>query len=967
MLFLFFQQAGGPEPPTVAFPVLFVTLVLTIFILWRRYRSRRLLIERVAELEALSDAGRALVAAELDIVALCELISREAANIIDARTFQIGLFEGTIYRIFYWTIDGEKKETPKVFDLSERRGLVGWVRDSKRSLLVRDFAKEMDALPARPRYVSDQPPISAIFIPLLSGEETIGLVAAQSSQPNAFSQRDLGHLTILANQAAAAIANGKMYDRERRRAAQLELVGQIARRVNVINDLDELLSQVVTLTQETFDYGSVNVFGIDPESGSAVIQASSITGLSPGALQLTPGTGLIGSAVASQETTLSNNVSDDVRFLAGDLPTVTHSEIAIPLIVDQELLGVLDVQSEELGAFTSQEKTVLEALGAQVAIAIHKAQQFALQREQTWITIAQLQVAETIGQSADLESLAESLVRLTPLLVGVAQCTILLWDSDQETYHGAAAFGLPKGEDDSFDEMTLAIGDWKALDAVHVGHEILATRREPPWSDPGQKKAVDSASYGATVLYPLVAKARLLGVLVISGEGEPGIVSADAGNELLRNIASQASQAIDNMRLQLAQQEEAWVNTALLQVAEAVSKLTDLNEILYTIVRMVPMLVGVKSCIVLIWEEDRQVYRAGPSFGLTEMGQGLLESFEVEQSEFALVDTHGVERIGPDASYSTFKLPEWMDTISGSETADIVPLYARARLVGALLVGPAANARPLTGRRLNIVTGIAQQAAVAVVNDQLYKESAERSRLEQELDVARSIQASLIPPGDPDIPGCSVAGFWQAAREVSGDFYDFMPFSDGSWGIAIADVADKGVPAALFMALSRTILRTVAFNRRSPSVAMERANQIIYGDTSSDLFVTVFYAVWKPDTETLTFASGGHNPPVLIQSNGDVSLLRTDGVALGILENVQIAQKVLRLHKGDVIVFYTDGVTEAMNEDFDEFGMERLCLVVKNAQNGDAADIVKAIRNSIDDHVGNNPQFDDITLVVMKH
>ena len=213
----------------------------------------------------------------------------------------------------------------------------------------------------------------------------------------------------------------------------------------------------------------------------------------------------------------------------------------------------------------------------------------------------------------------------------------------------------------------------------------------------------------------------------------------------------------------MAQQEEAWVNTALLQVAEAVSRLTDLNEILYTIVRMVPILVGVKSCIILIWQEDRKVYRAGPSFGLTEMGQGLLESFEVEQSEFALVAAQDVERIGPDASYYTFKLPAWLDTIFGSETADVVPLYARARLVGALLVGPASNARPLTGRRLNIVTGIAQQAAVAVVNDQLYKESAERSRLEQELNVARSIQASLIPSGDPDMPGCSVASFWQAA------------------------------------------------------------------------------------------------------------------------------------------------------------------------------------------------------------
>jgi sigma-B regulation protein RsbU (phosphoserine phosphatase) len=967
MLFIFFQQTGGSEPPTVAFPVLFITLALTTFILWRRYRSRRRLVERVAELEALSSAGRALVAAELDVMALCELISAEAANIIDAHTFQIGLFEGEIYRILFWRVDGERQETPQVFDLSVRGGLVGWVRDSKSSLLVMDFAREMDKLPARPRYVSDRPPASAIFIPLISGEETIGLVAAQSGEPRAFSQRDLSHLTILANQAAAAIANAQMYDRERRRAAQLELVGQIARRVNVINDLDELLSQVVFLTQETFSYGSVNVFGIDPEAGSAVIQASSIEGLLPGTLKLESGVGLVGSAVASSMTALSNNVSDDARFLAGEQATKTRSEIAIPLIVDKELLGVLDVQSEELGAFTIQEQAVLEALGAQVAIAIHKAQQFALQREQTWVTIAQLQVAETIGQSANLESLAESLVRLTPLLVGVEQCAILLWDRDQEAYCGIAAYGLTSAEDELFRKMTIAVGDWKTLDAVHVGREIMTSSRRPPWSDSGREDSIDSSDEAAIVLYPLVAKAELLGVLVISGAIEAGDISAETRRELLKNFSGQASQAIENMQLQMAQQEEAWVNTALLQVAEAVSKLTDLNEILSTIVRMVPMLVGVNSCVILIWEEERGVYRAGPSFGLTEMGQGLLESFEVEQSEFALVEAQGVERIGPDASYYTFKLPAWMDTIFGSETADIVPLYARARLVGALLVGPAPRAKALSGRRLNIVTGIAQQAAVAVVNDQLYKESAERSRLDQELNVARSIQASLMPSGDPDMPGCSVASFWQAAREVSGDFYDFMPFADGSWGIAIADVADKGVPAALFMALSRTILRTVAFNRRSPAAAMERANQIIYGDTSSDLFVTVFYAVWNPDAETLTYASGGHNPPIHIHTDGSISLLRSDGIALGVLEEIQLAEDGSRLRKGDVVVFYTDGITEAMNEDLDEFGLERLCLVAKNARKGDAADIVDAIRNSIEEHSGSTPQFDDITLVVMKH
>ncbi|MGD2077763.1 MAG: SpoIIE family protein phosphatase, partial [Chloroflexota bacterium] len=321
----------------------------------------------------------------------------------------------------------------------------------------------------------------------------------------------------------------------------------------------------------------------------------------------------------------------------------------------------------------------------------------------------------------------------------------------------------------------------------------------------------------------------------------------------------------------------------------------------------------------------------------------------------------------PEATYYTFRLPDWMDTIMESETADVFPLYARARLVGAMVVGPTVNGRPLSGRRLNIVTGITQQAAIAVVNDRLYKESAERNRMEQELQVARSIQASLIPVKTPQVTGCDVSGFWQAAREVSGDFYDFMRFSDGRWGIAIADVADKGVPAALFMALSRTILRTVAFNRKSPSEVLQRSNRLIYNDTTSDLFVTVFYALWDPPSSTLSYASAGHNPPLLIRHKGRERQLTTDGIALGVIEDVSIEQRQVKLRKGDVVIFYTDGVTEAINEDYDEFGLERLKLAARDAVSGDAADIVSAITVAVADHSGETPQFDDITLVVLKH
>jgi serine phosphatase RsbU (regulator of sigma subunit)/putative methionine-R-sulfoxide reductase with GAF domain len=915
----------------------------------------------------LSEAGRAIVAAELDVMALCRLIADQAARIIDTDTYQIGLFDEDMYEITYWSIDGQLQETPKSFDLSEKSGLVGWVRDSKRSLLVQDFQKEGDTLPAQPSYIKKNPPRSALFLPLISGNQVLGIMGAQSPRPKAYSQRELEQLTILANQAGAAIANARMYQQERTKSAYLELVGQIAHQVSAINDLDELLNQVVELTHNTFSFGSVNIFIADGPEAKAIIKASTIAQLEADSLQLEPGVGLVGTAVATQETTLSNNTRDDVRFLVDELSLDTRAEIAIPLIVDQELLGVLDVQSPVVGAFTSQERSILEALAAQIALAINKAQQLEFQRQQSWITMAQLQVAKAVGQAGDLELLSQTLVRLTALLVGANKCVLLLWDKDFQIYQVAAEFGIPELALEGQNDFEIGLGQWRALDAVHVGGEQLTSRQSPPWSDSDRQRSKSQQNNREYLLQPLLAQGRVLAVMVIEDFDAVDPPEQGGRSELLQNIANQGAQAIDNVQLQLAQQEEAWVNTALLQVAEAVNKLTDLNEILDSIVRLVPMLIGVRSCIVLIRDETQQTYRAGPSYGLSEMSQGLLASFEVDLSEFPLLETQDMERIGPDAAYYTFKLPEWMHTIMESETADIFPLHARAKLVGALVVGPTLNGRPLTGRRLNIVSGIAQQAAIAVVNDQLYKESAERDRIEQELDVARSIQASLIPQHPPAIPSSSVATYWQAARQVSGDFFDFMSLAEGRWGIAIADVADKGVPAALFMALSRTILRTVAFNRLSPAAVLERTNQLIFGDTTSDLFVTVFYAVWDPDSKTLTYASGGHNPPVLIRQDGSISLLSAKGIALGVLEDIEVAQEQIELSAGDLIVFYTDGVTEAMNEDYDEFGMERLCMVAREAHLGDASAVVEAITAAVADHAGDTPQFDDITLVVMKY
>ncbi len=974
---IMFQQTEGLWQ-FLSLLILILAIVGTTLIIWRRYFSRQILMRRVTELEALSAAGREIVASELDVNTLAELIAGESNKIIETGTFQVGLFDDQVYRILYWTIDGERQEIPQSFDISDGQGLINWIRETQKPLLIHDFEREMAALPARPRYISQSPPRSGLFIPLISGEETIGIVAAQSNEPNCFQEEDMRRLMILANQAAAAIANARLYEQERMRSAHLELVGQIARQVNAVQDREEIFNQVVSLTQSTFGFHPVSIFDIDPRTGEAVLQASSDQEVLPNHARIGPEQGIVGAAAANRETIVSNNTADDPRYVRALDSThflVAHdslSEIAIPLIVDNRVLGVLDVQSETLGAFNDSEKTVLEALAAEVASAIHKAQQFAWQQREAWISTAQLQVAEAISRSDDLEEIIEAVSRLTPMLTGVFFCGMLLWDEDLQYYYGTSLYSADGSAAENFTNITIPIGEWHALDAVHVGQHTLNTQQVPEWlaeitrhmNHPLQGiHLLPLSTSGWSQPHGVMLVDEYAIAPVIDDRNLPGQRRLD----LLNNIAQQTGTAVESARLRAAQQEEAWVNTALLQVAEAVNSLIDLNEILDTIVRLVPMLVGVESVIILMRDDENKKFVPGPSFGVSTMGLGVLETLEIDDAEYkamiAAVDSPQL----PTDTVHVVRTTDWLTTVLGTPSIMAMSLNAQGRLVGSMLVGISEeDRRRLSPRRLNILNGIAQQAATAVVNNQLYRESAERLRMQQELDVAREIQESFLPSGSPEIPGLAVASYWQAARQVSGDFYDFIPRDDGTWGILIADVADKGVPAALFMALSRTILRTVGINRRDPAEVLMRVNEIINYDAESDLFVTVFYAVWDPKTGYLSYANGGHNPPLLLKANGDHSWLRAPGIALGIVPEIEIPSNTLEVEPGDTLVLYTDGVTEAVNTDLDEYGTERLNWTARSLHTQAPQAIVGGITESVREHTGDTPQFDDVTMVILQ-
>ncbi|MDQ2998692.1 MAG: serine/threonine-protein phosphatase, partial [Chloroflexota bacterium] len=236
--------------------------------------------------------------------------------------------------------------------------------------------------------------------------------------------------------------------------------------------------------------------------------------------------------------------------------------------------------------------------------------------------------------------------------------------------------------------------------------------------------------------------------------------------------------------------------------------------------------------------------------------------------------------------------------------------------------------------------------------------------------------------------GWQLAADWRSARLVGGDFYDFwrLPHAAGvgSWemgdgdsspkppspisqplGFVVADVSDKGVPAAMFMTLSRSLMRAAALDGSSPSVALGRANRWITRDSESAMFVTLFYGILRPDTGDLLFGCAGHNPPLLFRTNGEVRELKTPGIALGVLEDAVLGEDQVRLEVGDILVCYTDGLTEAINGAEEDFGVKRLVDAVAANREQSAEALVATINGALL-RFTERPPFDDLTLVVIK-
>jgi phosphoserine phosphatase RsbU/P len=314
------------------------------------------------------------------------------------------------------------------------------------------------------------------------------------------------------------------------------------------------------------------------------------------------------------------------------------------------------------------------------------------------------------------------------------------------------------------------------------------------------------------------------------------------------------------------------------------------------------------------------------------------------------------------------------DCLEQLQAEVLLPLAGRDKLLGFITLGPKRSEEPFTGNDLRLLKSVANQTGLALENAQLLaaitEEVAQRERLNREVEIAREVQERLFPQVLPPVAGLDYSGACRPALGVGGDYYDFLALPEGKFGVAIGDVSGKGIAAALMMASLEASLRAEATRAPDDLAALVgNVNHLVFQASISNRYATFFYAQYQPGQRRLTYVNAGHNPPILLRRQGGgcrIIRLTAGGAVVGLLESFPYQQETLILQPGDVLVAFTDGISEAMNPAEEEFGEERLLEVLKECADLPAASALSAIMQAADSFAAGAKQYDDMTLVVLR-
>jgi sigma-B regulation protein RsbU (phosphoserine phosphatase) len=568
-------------------------------------------------------------------------------------------------------------------------------------------------------------------------------------------------------------------------------------------------------------------------------------------------------------------------------------------------------------------------------------------RERSELLDFLLEVAAVTSETLDLDDLLANVSEIVKRVIPCELLAILLYSEKRRELR--IRYALGHRED--------VVRTW----SIELGQGITGTAaltREPVMagdvrSDPRYLNSVEAVRSELAV--PMIARRRLVGVIDVQSTRLNAYGEQDRA--LLRLIAARVAIAIDNARLYWRVERQNRTLKALASISQEFSSILDLNEMLSKIASTVRGLINYDAFNILLVDETRKSLRH--RFSIRYDQRVDLDNIPLGKG----ITGAAVEQRAPVRVQDTTKDPRYIASHPDIRSEVAIPLIAQDRVSGVMDL-ESEEVGFFTQDHVRMLMLLAPQIAASVENARLYEQLAIRERrMEEDLQAARELQKVLLPTGDPGFEGLEVAAGLRPARGISGDIYDFFESQDHRAVLAFGDVSGKGAAAALYGAMVSGLLRLLAPRRTDPRELMRALNEALVERKVEARYVTLLVMVWTPHIRQFVMANAGSNPP-LVCRNREILKPRVEGVPLGLLDTREYEEVVFQAHRGDTLVLYSDGVTDHLSPDGQDYGKHRLSEVVRRMCDQPAQALVAEILADLDRF--NTTPFDDQTLLVLK-
>lgn len=567
-----------------------------------------------------------------------------------------------------------------------------------------------------------------------------------------------------------------------------------------------------------------------------------------------------------------------------------------------------------------------------------------------------IETSKLLNSTLDLDELLDIILKLSSEIMDAQASSLLLIDKSTGTLKLHVS---PQDQDEKKRKLELKMGEGIAGWVAQHGQPVISNQAK---SDPRFCPELEEQigfSIDSLICVPVLRKGKLMGVVsALNRLNHRQFNEEDV--EVFSALADQIAVALDNSDLVAKLKKKSLEAQTLLEIEKSLSFTLNLSDLLELILDSLQKVVKYDAATIFLIDTEKQEIEHIKARGFDaavepdlrlKIGDGL--AGWAAKTQKSLI----VQNVGED--------PRYIEARVETKSEMVVPMISQDRITGVFnLESDQLNAYHQGD--LELLEAFASLAAVSLERARQHEEILGKRKLEEELSIAKRIQESFLPRRKPQLIGFDISGVNIPSEQVGGDYYDFIPIIENQMGIAIADVSGKGIPAALIMASYRASLIAEIRNNYAIRSIMFKVNNLLFESTEPENYVTAVYGVLDTKNHIFTFSNAGHNAPILRHANGEMEYLTEGGMALGIFESSKYEERPVGLASGEIMVFYTDGVTEAKNRQEEEFGAQRLKQVINDEHRLDATRIQQRIYDAVKQFVGDAAQSDDITLIVVK-